>query len=219
MSHDNYPLYGKQYGTGHIIVSDPYHIEKSVLQNGFKIKLKYFFRNGPDKKIMQRKCGVCKAPGHTRRSCPVLANYNDRRTDNVQPHPLPDSSYIRLSREVQCLNNKLRHYKSIIRRQAYHIAYGMMKKKETSKLKLNFLPNLDPYFKTDGECPICFESFSKTDFCGLACHHQICYNCVTEISKNDEVTCPTCRVAVKEVHLPSGMSISSMNHLANVITG
>ena len=78
---------------------------------------------------------------------------------------------------------------------------------------------MDSYFKTDGECPVCLDKFSNNEFCGLVCLHQLCFKCTTELSKKDTVKCPICRVVVKEIHLPAGMSTSALNHVADVITG
>ncbi len=155
---------------------------------------------------MQRKCGFCKTPGHTRRNCPILINY--RRSSN-NTEQITNTIFDQLNRLSQ-----ERIYRNIFASQRRESI-----QQNTQHLKLKFLSNMDSYFKTDGECPVCLDNFSNNEFCGLTCLHQLCFKCTTEISKNDIVRCPICRVVVKEIHMPSGMSTSALNHVADVITG
>ena len=150
---------------------------------------------------MQRKCGVCKTPGHTRRNCPILINYHARSIHST----------VQITNSIFDQLTLSEGFRSYIHRESIQ--------QKSQHLKLKFLSNMDPYFKTDGECPVCLDKFSNNEFCGLECLHQLCFKCTTELSKKNMVKCPICRVVVKEIHLQSGMSTSVLNHVADVITG
>ncbi|KAG7163997.1 E3 ubiquitin-protein ligase NHLRC1-like 1 [Homarus americanus] len=49
--------------------------------------------------------------------------------------------------------------------------------------------------KTPWECQLCFESYDETDRRprALPCGHPFCSPCITNMIKNDQLTCPYCR--------------------------